>query len=166
MHVGLALPLVGLALPLVVFFFASILQKYTYRTGFQLLPIVCNSSFRFRRIAGLSERKAEEIVTWRQRNGSFRSREQLKEVNGIGEKTFQQCAGFLRIYQPPSESIILDTDDDEPVKGEKEKVTGKRKAEESGGKRNKKRKNTPSLTAFNKLDSTSIHPESYAIAEK
>ena len=151
---------------LVVFFFASILDKHAYPAGFQLLALVCNSSFRFRRIAGLSERKAEEIVAWRQHNGSFRSREQLKEVNGIGEKTFQQCAGFLRIYQAPSETIVIDTDDDGPDKREKEKVTGKRKAEESGGKRSKKRKNPPSLTAFNRLDSTSIHPESYATAEK
>ena len=127
---------------------------------------LCNSCFSFRRVAGLNERKAKEIIAWRQRNGSFRSREQLKEVNGIGEKTFQQCAGFLRIYNTPPETIVLDTDEDTPGGGETGRVTGKRKAEESGGKRSKKRKSTPSPFAFNKLDSTSIHPESYATAKK
>ena len=58
------------------------------------------SSLRFdciSRIAGLSVKKAEAIVEWRKRNGRFVNREQLKQVKGIGPKTYQQCAGFLRI---------------------------------------------------------------------
>lgn len=120
----------------------------------------------FRRIAGLNERKAKEIIAWRERNGSFRSREQLKEVRGIGEKTFEQCAGFVRVFQPSPEVVLLNTeDDDDDCKEDTGKLVGKRKAGGSGPVK-KKRKLAPALTSFNKLDSTSIHPESYPIAEK
>ncbi|CAB3990707.1 S1 RNA-binding domain-containing 1 [Paramuricea clavata] len=117
-----------------------------------------------KRIAGLNERKAKEIIAWRERNGSFRSREQLKEVRGIGEKTFEQCAGFVRIFQHPPQIITLDTDSEEGGKSDKGKLSGKRKADGSGPSTSKKRKHTPILILFNKLDSTSIHPESYATA--
>lgn len=50
-----------------------------------------------RRVAGISERTALNIVSYRNENGSFRSRMQLKEVPGIGPKIFEQAAGFLRI---------------------------------------------------------------------
>jgi uncharacterized protein len=50
-----------------------------------------------RYVAGMTERTAQHIVTFRNENGSFRSREQLKKVPGIGAKTFEQAAGFLRI---------------------------------------------------------------------
>ena len=122
--------------------------------------------FVFRRIAGLNERKAKEIIAWRERNGLFRSREQLKEVRGIGEKTFEQCAGFVRIFQHHEERIVIDAESDETVKSNNGKLAGKRKADGSGPSTSKKRKHTPSLIASNILDSTSIHPESYATATK
>ena len=50
-----------------------------------------------RYIAGISERTAINIVSFRNENGKFRSRTQLKDVTGIGPKTFEQAAGFLRI---------------------------------------------------------------------
>jgi uncharacterized protein len=50
-----------------------------------------------RYVAGISERTALSIVNYRDTNGRFRSRLQLKEVPGIGPKTFEQAAGFLRI---------------------------------------------------------------------
>ncbi|WP_446743111.1 Tex family protein [Silvibacterium acidisoli] len=50
-----------------------------------------------RYVAGISERTALNIVNYRDTNGRFRSRLQLKEVPGIGPKTFEQAAGFLRI---------------------------------------------------------------------
>ncbi len=50
-----------------------------------------------RYVAGITERTALNIVTFRNENGSFRSREQLRKVPGIGAKTFEQAAGFLRI---------------------------------------------------------------------
>jgi uncharacterized protein len=48
-------------------------------------------------VAGITERTAQNIVTHRNEKGSFRSRTQVLEVAGIGPKTFEQAAGFLRI---------------------------------------------------------------------
>jgi uncharacterized protein len=50
-----------------------------------------------RYVAGITERTALNIVTHRNQNGRFRSRTQVLEVAGIGPKTFEQAAGFLRI---------------------------------------------------------------------
>ncbi|MEQ1567674.1 MAG: Tex family protein, partial [Myxococcota bacterium] len=50
-----------------------------------------------RRVAGLDEWLAEQIVAWRDRHGSIRSRQALRGVPGVTERTFEQCAGFLRI---------------------------------------------------------------------
>ena len=48
-------------------------------------------------VAGITERTAQNIVTHRNEKGGFRSRTQVLEVSGIGPKTFEQAAGFLRI---------------------------------------------------------------------
>lgn len=72
-----------------------------------------------RYVAGITERIALNIVSYRDQNGRFQSRHQLHEVAGIGPKTFEQAAGFLRIR-----------DGVEP------------------------------------LDSTAVHPESYAIVQQ
>ena len=50
-----------------------------------------------RYVAGINERTALKIVEFRNENGRFRSRVQLTAVPGIGPKTFEQAAGFLRI---------------------------------------------------------------------
>jgi len=50
-----------------------------------------------RYVSGVTERIALNIVSYRNEKGRFRSRTQLKEVPGIGPKTFEQAAGFLRI---------------------------------------------------------------------
>lgn len=70
-------------------------------------------------IAGIKPAVAKAIVAWRQDNGTFTERNQLKKVPRLGDATFQQCAGFLRIRE---------------------------------GK--------------NPLDATTVHPESYEVAEK
>jgi uncharacterized protein len=70
-------------------------------------------------VSGLNALTARRLVEHRQKIGGFRNRQQLKEVAGIGEATFIQAAGFLRIHN-----------------------------------------------GDNPLDSTSIHPESYPLAEK
>ena len=72
-----------------------------------------------RYVSGITERTAINIVTYRNEHGSFRSRTQILEVPGIGPKTFEQAAGFLRIRN-----------------GE------------------------------NPLDTTAVHPESYAVVEQ
>ena len=50
-----------------------------------------------RYVAGINERTAQKIVEFRNEKGRFRSRVQLTAVPGIGPKTFEQAAGFLRI---------------------------------------------------------------------
>lgn len=70
------------------------------------------------RIAGISATIAQNIVKYREENGLFTSRNQLKKVSKLGDKAFEQCAGFLRIKE-----------------------------------------------SKNPLDNSSVHPESYAVAE-
>ena len=70
-------------------------------------------------VSGLNALTARRLVEHRKENGEFKNRSQLKEVSGVGDATFVQVAGFLRI-----------SDGDSP------------------------------------LDATSIHPESYPIAEE
>ncbi|XP_049963184.1 S1 RNA-binding domain-containing protein 1 [Schistocerca serialis cubense] len=50
-----------------------------------------------RHIAGLSATKVQNLIEWRSTRGPFINRNQLKLVKGIGSKTFEQCAGFIRI---------------------------------------------------------------------
>jgi len=49
------------------------------------------------RVSGLSSAVANSIVRWRDANGAFQSRKQLMDVAGLGAKTFELAAGFLRI---------------------------------------------------------------------
>ena len=51
-------------------------------------------------IAGISAAVAKNIVAYREENGAFTARSQLKKVKGLGPKAFEQCAGFLRIRNP------------------------------------------------------------------
>lgn len=49
------------------------------------------------RVSGLSGAVAKSVVRWREANGAFTDRQQLLKVTGLGAKTFEQSAGFLRI---------------------------------------------------------------------
>ena len=49
------------------------------------------------RVSGLSASVAKAVVRWREANGAFKNRKQLMDVAGLGAKTFEQSAGFLRI---------------------------------------------------------------------
>jgi uncharacterized protein len=51
-----------------------------------------------RYIAGISERQAAAIVATRSERGAFQKRDQLLKVTGIGRRTYEQAAGFLRIH--------------------------------------------------------------------
>ena len=57
------------------------------------------------RVSGLNQGTAESIVKYREQNGAFTSRKQILKVPKIGEKAFEQCAGFLRV---PESAEILD----------------------------------------------------------
>ena len=49
------------------------------------------------RVAGVSAAVSKNIVAYREENGAFISRAELKKVSKLGPKTFEQCAGFLRV---------------------------------------------------------------------
>ncbi|MFW9992973.1 MAG: Tex-like N-terminal domain-containing protein [Candidatus Odinarchaeota archaeon] len=70
-------------------------------------------------VSGINARLAEYIVVTRDHDGKFTAREDLKRVKGLGNKIFEQCAGFMRVHG-----------------------------------------------SENPLDETSVHPESYSIAEQ
>jgi uncharacterized protein len=51
------------------------------------------------RVSGLSQTVAKSVVRWRDANGAFASRADLLKVTGLGAKTFEQSAGFLRLHK-------------------------------------------------------------------
>ncbi|XP_076249790.1 S1 RNA-binding domain-containing protein 1 [Calliopsis andreniformis] len=91
-----------------------------------------------RRVAGLNATRANNIIEWRTEHGAFKNRQQLLSVRGIGNKTFEQCAGFIRIL--PETSMVDNSEKKSSAKNSKQ---------------------APSL-----LDQTWIHPESYKIAQR
>ena len=94
----------------------SVIESCVNRVGVDLNT---SSWTLLRYVAGLTERTALNVVSYRDQHGRFRSREQLLDVAGVGPKTFEQAAGFLRIRN-----------------------------------------------GDNPLDSTAVHPESYALVEQ
>lgn len=140
----------------------------------------------FRRIAGLNDKKAKAILAWREENGAFTNREQLKTVKGIGLKSYEQCVGFVRIVNAaclhsnaskPSTSglnstaddksneaiVVLDSDEEE-MKSRGTKRKGQ--SDEGGVKKKKKTKHGAEEFCANPLDMTWIHPESYPVAKR
>ncbi|WP_288528003.1 Tex family protein [uncultured Eubacterium sp.] len=59
------------------------------------------------RVAGVSSAVAKNIVAYREENGSFTSRSELKKVAKLGPKAFEQCAGFLRVAE--SKNVLDNT---------------------------------------------------------
>ncbi|KAM8947511.1 S1 RNA-binding domain-containing protein 1 isoform 2-T2 [Pelodytes ibericus] len=114
---------------------------------------ICSETL-LRHIAGLNSVRAKNIIDWREKNGQFMNREQLKNVKALGPKTFQQCAGFIRINQDyvkglcslhASSVLAMKNTNSKPSKKTAKSTT-----------------NAPSIP--NPLDQTCIHPESYGIA--
>ncbi|MBR2832305.1 MAG: RNA-binding transcriptional accessory protein [Oscillospiraceae bacterium] len=60
-----------------------------------------------RRVAGLTQTTAKNIVAYRDENGAFTARSQLLKVPKLGPKAYQQCAGFLRV--PESRNVLDNT---------------------------------------------------------
>ncbi|XP_050310798.1 uncharacterized protein YdcI [Anthonomus grandis grandis] len=58
-----------------------------------------------RRVAGLSDKRASQIIEHRERHGPFTHRAELLKVYGIGERVFEQCAGFLRVGPTDPEDV-------------------------------------------------------------
>jgi protein Tex len=72
----------------------SVIESCVNRVGVDLNT---SSWTLLRYVAGITERTAINLVNYRNENGRFRSRTQVLEVAGIGPKTYEQAAGFLRI---------------------------------------------------------------------
>ena len=60
-----------------------------------------------RRVSGLNESTARNIVAFREEAGAFRARKQLLKVPKLGPRTYEQCAGFIRV--PESASVLDNT---------------------------------------------------------
>uniref|UniRef100_A0A3B3BZW3 S1 RNA-binding domain-containing protein 1 n=1 Tax=Oryzias melastigma TaxID=30732 RepID=A0A3B3BZW3_ORYME len=101
-------------------------------------------------VAGLNAGRARNITEWREQNGPFSNREQLKLVKGIGPKSYQQCAGFIRIDPQTLQSVKSSA---QPAAT----TTGKAAAKKCKGK---------TVDSLNPLDQTCIHPESYSVAQR
>ncbi len=65
------------------------------------------SSSLLQRVSGLNATTAKNVVAYREENGAFTSRAQIRKVPKLGPKAFQQCAGFLRV--PESKSVLDNT---------------------------------------------------------
>lgn len=70
---------------------------YRYKICKIFDPITVLFTITYRHISGMNATRAENILKYRNENGPFKSREELKKVKSIGEKSFEQCAGFIRI---------------------------------------------------------------------
>ncbi|MCJ8730774.1 hypothetical protein PDJAM_G00188170 [Pangasius djambal] len=107
---------------------------------------ICSETL-MRHVAGLNASRARSIAEWREKNGPFFNREQLKLVKGLGPKSFQQSAGFIRITPETARSF-----------GSRENSNAATVVK-STAKKSKGICNKP-----NPLDQTCIHPESYSVA--
>ncbi|MBZ3873898.1 S1 RNA-binding domain-containing protein 1 [Sciurus carolinensis] len=118
-----------------------------------------------RHIAGLNANRAKNIIEWREKNGPFINREQLKKVKGLGPKSFQQCAGFIRINQDYIRTFCSSQqiESSGQIQGVAVTSSAGEVTNEKQGK--KKSKTTVDIVLKpNPLDQTCIHPESYDIA--
>ncbi|KAK7902085.1 hypothetical protein WMY93_018854 [Mugilogobius chulae] len=112
---------------------------------------ICSETL-MRHVAGLNAGRARNIAEWKEQNGPFINREQLKLVKGLGPKSFQQCAGFIRINPQTLESSLPQSRPTIPEKTTTKKGKGKNCVD------------IP--TTVNPLDQTCIHPESYHVAQR
>ncbi|XP_039278311.1 S1 RNA-binding domain-containing protein 1 [Nilaparvata lugens] len=95
-----------------------------------------------RRVAGLNASRATKIIEFRESNCSFTNRQQIRLVKGIGDKSYEQCVGFIRIIpQTATQSMNVKSESNTKKKVGVEKD-------------------------LNPLDQTWIHPENYSVAKR
>ncbi|KAM4021522.1 LOW QUALITY PROTEIN: S1 RNA-binding domain-containing protein 1-like [Anomaloglossus baeobatrachus] len=133
----------------------SVVEKCVSLVGVDIN--IC-SEILLRHIAGLNSVRAKNVIEWREKNGPFITREQLKCVKGLGPKTFQQCAGFIRVNQEYVRNLLRDQSGGQGSNVKVTEVTGPKK-----GKKTAKSAQTGAAKP-DPLDQTCIHPESYDIA--
>ncbi|CAL4124636.1 unnamed protein product [Meganyctiphanes norvegica] len=118
---------------------ASLDSVMTECVSFVGIDINVASEFALRKLSGLNKSRAANIVEYRKSKGPFINREQLTSVKGIGPRTFEQCAGFIRIMPETLEEQI---------------------------KKTPQLKKLSQKELPDPLDRTQIHPESYSHASK
>ncbi|XP_014769764.1 S1 RNA-binding domain-containing protein 1 isoform X2 [Octopus bimaculoides] len=116
-----------------------------------------------RMVSGLNSSQAKHIIEWREKQGNFCNREQLRLVKGIGEKTYNQCAGFVRINPTSNRSNL--SEEVFEVEEAGPSMRGKRKLK-TESKQSSKKVKLEVNDGSNPLDRTWIHPESYGTACK
>ncbi|XP_058990550.1 S1 RNA-binding domain-containing protein 1 isoform X3 [Mustela lutreola] len=131
-----------------------------------MLWMVVSRCLSFWHIAGLNANRAKNIIEWREKNGPFINREQLKKVKGLGPKSFQQCAGFIRINQDYIRTFCSSQQAESAGQVQGVAVTSSAGVEVTDEKQGKKKCKTAVNVVLkpNPLDQTCIHPESYDIA--
>ncbi|GAB1598289.1 S1 RNA-binding domain-containing protein 1-like [Argonauta hians] len=112
-----------------------------------------------RKVSGINSSQAKNIVEWREKQGNFCNREQLQLVKGVGDKTYNQCAGFVRI------NLTVNQSSEDEVE-EAGTSTGRKRKLKTDAKPSSKRVKLEVSDQPNPLDRTWIHPESYAVARK
>uniref|UniRef100_A0A8C6TAX7 S1 RNA binding domain 1 n=1 Tax=Neogobius melanostomus TaxID=47308 RepID=A0A8C6TAX7_9GOBI len=122
---------------------------------------ICSETL-MRHVAGLNAGRARNIAEWRVQNGPFINREQLKLVKGMGPKSFQQCAGFVRINPQTLERYFI-MKCFQKCQNLSFNIAVPEKATTKKGK-GKSAVVVP--TSVNPLDQTCIHPESYHVAQR
>ncbi|WAR19308.1 SRBD1-like protein [Mya arenaria] len=80
------------------------------------------------RVSGLSAARAKKVLEWREKFGPFICREQLMSVKGLGAKTYEQAAGFVRIHTLNPEVYRGTTKNSDAEEKRGKKTKGKRKA--------------------------------------
>lgn len=119
----------------------------------------CSSDI-LRRVAGIKPKQAESIIKYRNENGGFVNREELRNVKGIGAVTYRNCAGFVRII-PKSKEFETKINSQ---KNDRKRKLNTKDSKCTVAKKIKLDENSTYEEEF--LDQTWIHPESYPITYK
>ena len=73
----------------------------------EVIDINTADAYDLQRLPGIGEKRAGDIVAYREENGPFTARKQILKVPKLGPKAFEQCAGFIRV--PESKSVLDNT---------------------------------------------------------
>ncbi|XP_066912868.1 S1 RNA-binding domain-containing protein 1-like [Clytia hemisphaerica] len=116
-----------------------------------------------KRISGLSTKQAQAIIEYRTKKNGIHNRQELLQIKGIGQISYKNACGFLRIL-PDTLQEVIEIDDSESEPNEDVSIGTKRKIKTET--KSRKKTKTGSACQLEPLDRTIIHPESYDIANK
>ncbi|XP_074000182.1 S1 RNA-binding domain-containing protein 1 isoform X2 [Rhodnius prolixus] len=81
-------------------------------------------------VAGLTKTRAQALINYRETNGPFKRRSQITQVKGVGKKSFEQCAGFVRILPQGADGDDIEEPLDQTIIHPEEYATASRFIEE------------------------------------